>query len=82
MQNDDRFSFLQIRPNQEYDATFFVMLYPNEISILKMSKEQILSNIDAGHFKPQHGGKTGNSGTYCYYGEKKSLLMLGATVVI
>lgn len=76
--DSNTFSFLQIRPNQEYDAIFFSMFYPDEIIIMEMDKKQIVENVKAGVFKSQHGGKSGNSGTYCYYGEKNSLLLLGA----
>lgn len=76
--DSETFSFLQIRPNQEYDGIFFSMLYPDEVVIMEMDKAQILSNVQKGVFKSQHGGKSGNSGTYCYYGEKNSLLQIGA----
>lgn len=74
----DNFSFLQIRPNQDYDLMYFSMFYPNEFVIMAMTKEQIKENIDKKVFKNQHGGKKGNSGTYCYYGNRETLETIGA----
>ena len=79
--NVDVFSFLQIRPKQDYDKIIFTMLYPNEIVIMEMSKEDILINIDKGIFKKQHGGNKAKSETYMYYGNKDTLLQIGAKVI-
>jgi hypothetical protein len=77
----NHFSFLQIRPNQEYDEIMFSMFYPDELVIMTLSKEQVLQAIEQGVFKSQHGGKKGNSGTYSYYGTKESLRQLGAKTI-
>lgn len=75
------FSFLQIRPDQDYDRIYFVMFYPQEMVILEMTKAKVLENIQQGHFKKQHGGNRADSGTYLYYGNRESLLSLGATAL-
>jgi hypothetical protein len=77
----DHFSFLQIRPAQDYAKVAFAMFYPQEVVIMEMSKELVFQAIKDGHFKPQHGGQKGESGTFTYYGEKESLAALGATVL-
>jgi hypothetical protein len=77
----DNFSFLQIRPDQDYKQMFFVMCYPNELVIMKMSKKTIQKNIDSGIFKKQHGGNKAESRTFMYYGNKESLSQIGALLV-
>lgn len=79
--NSNKFSFLQIRPNQDYDKLLFALFYPQKISLLCMSKKNILINIKNDVFKKQHGGLKGNSNTYMYYGEKESLLRIGAKLI-
>lgn len=79
--NTDHFSFLQIRPDQDYESMYFVMFYPNELVIMEMTKDVVLENIRNGKFKKQHGGNKAQSGTYLYYGNRESLLDLGATLV-
>ena len=76
--NTDNFSFLQIRPDQDYDKLYFTMCYPNELVIMEMSKEQVLKNIQNGIFKKQHGGNKAESRTYLYYGNRESLSNIGA----
>tara|TARA_R110000772_G_scaffold82558_4_gene175056 strand:+ start:728 stop:1237 length:510 start_codon:yes stop_codon:yes gene_type:complete len=76
--NSDVFSFLQIRPSQDYSQLIFFMAYPNEVVMMKMNKETVMKCVENKHFKPQHGGKKGNSGTYLYYGNPTTLLELGA----
>lgn len=77
----NHFSFLQIRPNQSYDAIIFTMIYPEEIVIMMMTKDIVLKNIENGIFKNQHGGKAGNSGTYTCYSNKEGLLAMGASII-
>ena len=79
--NTTNFSFLQIRPDQDYDKLVFSMFYPDELVIMEMDKEIILKNIASGVFKKQHGGNKAESRTYCYYGNKESLSSHGATVI-
>lgn len=76
--NTDKFSFLQIRPDQEYDKIIFTMFYPHELVMMEMTKNVVLSNIDSKIFKKQHGGNKASSGTYCYYGNKETLHEIGA----
>jgi hypothetical protein len=76
--NTDTFSFLQIRPDQNYDVMIFALFYPQELCLLEMDKKMICKHIDANVFKKQHGGNKANSRTYCYYGNKETLLSLGA----
>jgi hypothetical protein len=78
----DKFSFLQIRPNQDYEELWFVMFYPHRVEIWKMNKNQVQKCCDTGVFGPQHGGKTGDSGTFCYYGNENTLRELGALKVL
>lgn len=72
------FSFLQIRPDQDYDKMLFSMFYPDDLVILQMTKKQVIKLVDNGTFKKQHGGNKAESGTYCYYGNRETLLTLGA----
>lgn len=76
--NSINFSFLQIRPKQDYDKIIFSMFYPSEFVMMEMSKDVVLINIDAKIFKKQHGGNKGSSDTYLYYGNKDTLLKIGA----
>lgn len=75
------FSFLQIRTNQDYDKLLFAMFYPEELVLIQMAKEDVTKNIQAGVFKKQHGGNKGDSGTYCYYGNKETLLLIGGETI-
>lgn len=77
----NHFSFLQIRPEQDYQIMIFAMFYPNELVLMKMEKEQITKNVELGIFKKQHGGKKADSGQFCYYGNRETLLNIGATFV-
>ena len=77
--SDDCFSFLQIRPKQEYDTVVFLAIYFHEIHMYEMSKADVKKKIKEGVFKPQHGGKKGDSGTFCYNGTMEDL---GATPII
>lgn len=79
--NTDHFSFLQIRPDQDYDKIYFTMCYPDELVIMEMTKAKVLENIQNGNFKKQHGGNKADSGTYLYYGNRESLVNIGATFV-
>ena len=76
--SDNKFSFLQIRPKQSYDQVLFLAIGFETITLYTMTKAEVLEAIEAGIFKPQHGGKKGNSGTYCYNGTMENL---GATPV-
>ena len=76
--SDNKFSFLQIRPKQSYDQVLFLAIGFETITLYTMTKAEVLEAIEAGIFKPQHGGKKGNSGTYCYNGTMEAL---GATPV-
>lgn len=75
------FSFLQIRPSQDYEAMTFAMFYPDDLVLMEMNKEQIKQCVAKGIFKKQHGGNKAESGTFCYYGNKESLTELGAIEV-
>mgnify|MGYP003346015513 FL=1 len=77
--NKNTFSFLQIRPDQDYEVIIFVMAYPKELKILEMTKKDVIKNIENNVFKKQHGGKKADSRTFCYYGNYESLLKIGAT---
>jgi len=77
----DFFSFLQIRPNDDYETLYFTLCYPNDLKIYTMDKATVLANIENGTFRKQHGGKARNSGTYCYYGTSETLEEIGATQI-
>ena len=77
----DYFSFLQIRPDQDYHLMMFAMFYPNDFVLMEMEKEQVIKNVELGIFKKQHEGKSGSSKTYLYFGNKETLLNIGATFV-
>jgi hypothetical protein len=70
------FSFLQIRPEQDYDAIMLALFYPDHVSVLALSKQRLL---DANVLKDQHGGREGHSGTYLFYATENELLDMGAT---
>lgn len=72
------FSFLQIRPEQDYDMIIFAMFYPQDVVMMKMEKSLVEKLVNDGTFKMQHGGKKSKSKTYCYYGNEVDLEKLGA----
>jgi hypothetical protein len=80
--NTEHFSFLQIRPSQDYDKMYFSMFYPDKLVIVEMNKDKIIENIKLRNFKKQHGGNKADSGTYLYYGNLESLTNIGAKVVV
>lgn len=67
--SEDCFSFLQIRPNQDYDylvlETFW---FDGTIKYFKLDKKEVTNLIANRTFVPQHGGQKGNSGTFSYNG--------------
>ena len=77
----DVFSFLQIRPKQDYERLLFALFYPKNLVLMEMNKDVIHRNVNDGIFKPQHGGKKGMSSTYMYYGNRETLLKIGATII-
>jgi hypothetical protein len=81
IRNKNNFSFLQIRPDQDYDLIVFLMAYPNELKMITMSKSVVLKNIKNGIFLKQHGGSKANSGTFLYYGNFESLVSIGGIPV-
>ena len=69
---DDCFSFLQIRPTQEYDYVILeTFWFDGTIKFYKISKNDIIKMISSGVFIKQHGGNKAESGTYCYNGNMK-----------
>jgi hypothetical protein len=66
---DDTFSFLQIRPAQDYDFLIFeTFWFDGTMKFFKIDKETVHKLVQNKIFKPQHGGNIGNSGTFCYNG--------------
>jgi hypothetical protein len=67
--SDDWFSFLQIRPNQDYDflvlETFW---FDGTVKFYRLNKKTVIDLIGAKIFKKQHGGSKAESGTFCYNG--------------
>jgi len=80
--DSENFSFLQIRPDQDYELIYFVMFYPSQIVIMEMNKDEVKRNIDSGVFKKQHGGNKAESRTFLYYGNRETLTALGARLVL
>lgn len=81
IRNKNMFSFLQIRPDQDYDIIVFVMAYPHELKMITMSKSVVVKNIENGTFLKQHGGSKANSRTFLYYGNHESLVSIGGEPV-
>lgn len=66
---EDKYSFLQIRPDQSYDWMLFATFcYDGVITLYRIPKSDILDLIEAGVFKKQHGGNKANSRTFSYNG--------------
>lgn len=66
---DDVFSFLQIRPSQDYDVLILeTFWFDGTVKYYRMPKDHIQTFIDNKVFKKQHGGNKAESGTYCYNG--------------
>jgi len=66
---NDCFSFLQIRPAQDYDylvlETFW---FDGTVKFHRIPKSAVHQLVSDGVFVPQHGGRKGNSGTFIYNG--------------
>jgi hypothetical protein len=58
------------------------MFYPHQLVIMEMTKDQVVKQIDAGVFKKQHGGNKAESRTFLYYGNRETLIALGASVIV
>ena len=63
----EKFSFLQIRPNQDNEQYMFGLFFPNNLRVFTLDKATIKELIGTNEIKPQHGGNNGNSGTFCWY---------------
>lgn len=81
MLNADKgeYSFLQIRPEDDYEKLMLLCIRPHGIRLLSLTKGQVLDGIEAGSLRKQHGGKRGDGLTYCLYTDEAGLLSLGAT---
>lgn len=77
----DVFSFLQIRPDQDYEQLLFLCCHPSETYMLTMSKALVSQYCEDGTFKKQHGGNSATSRTFMYYGNEKNLEALGAKYI-
>lgn len=66
---DDVYSFLQIRPDQDYDYLVLTTFhFDNIITLYRIPKKDVIGLIKANVFKKQHGGQKAESRTYCYNG--------------
>ena len=63
------FSFLQIRPEQEYEQVGLICFYFNKIRIFLITKNNINQMIENRILKKQHGGNKANSKTFCFNGD-------------
>jgi hypothetical protein len=67
--SDDTFSFLQIRPQQDYEYLILeTFWFDGTVKFHRIPKVHVHALVGDRTFKPQHGGNNGNSGTYCYNG--------------
>lgn len=67
--SDDTFSFLQVRPAQDYDFLILeTFWFDGTIQYHRIPKADLKSMIDAKVFAKQHGGNKAESGTFCYNG--------------
>lgn len=70
--SDDWFSFLQIRPDQDYECLILeTFWFDGTLKFYRLSKPEIRALIERGVFKKQHGGNKADSGTYCYNGSMR-----------
>jgi len=65
---DGIFSFLQIRPDQDYEQILFTVFDFDSVKMYFMDKDTINKKIEEGIFKKQHGGNKGTSRTFSYNG--------------
>jgi hypothetical protein len=66
---DDWFSFLQIRPGQDYDQLVLAAFwFDGRVSLFRVPKVEIVGLINSEVLRPQHGGNRGGRDTYCYNG--------------
>ena len=72
------YSFLQVRPSQDYEQILFLCVSPQNIRMFFMDKETIMENIEEGALRKQHGGKKGDGITYLFYPTEQDLLDMGA----
>jgi hypothetical protein len=70
--SDNKFSFLQIRPDQSYTklmlATF---VFSGQVDVYLIPKQNVFDLIQDGTLRKQHGGNKADSGTYCYNGNMR-----------
>ena len=67
--SDDTFSFLQVRPAQDYQFLILeTFWFDGTVKFHRIPKAEVHALVANRTFKPQHGGNNGNSGTYCYNG--------------
>jgi len=65
----DCFSFLQIRPDQDYHFLILeTFWFDGTIKFFRINKNDLLLMIDKKIFSKQHGGNKAQSGTFCYNG--------------
>lgn len=67
--SDDCFSFLQIRPAQDYDFLILeTFWFDGTVKFHRIPKAEVHQLVANRTFIPQHGGNKGNSGTFSYNG--------------
>lgn len=86
---EEEFTFLQIRPYQDYEEMLFTCFYPHKVEMWLLDKQAINDNIVNGmsvkgradiYIKAQHGGsKAQGNDTFCFMGHPSRL---GATPVL
>jgi hypothetical protein len=80
---ENEFTFLQIRPYQDYEQMLFTCFYPQKLEMWLLDKQAINDNIVEGmsvkgqadkYIKAQHGGsKAQGNDTFCFMGHPSTL---------
>ena len=82
MTKNNEFKLNQIRPKNEWDECYIVLVYPTSISILGMNKKTVNKCVKKGVFTRQHKGMEDTSATYAYSGSEDLLVAMGAAKVV
>jgi len=80
--NYKKFTFNQIRPDQDYDVIVFTLIFPDAVHILEMDKDIAYIHCADEVFVKQHGGKKGSGVCYCITASYNDLLELGVKSVV
>lgn len=79
---DGDFKLNQIRPNNDWDECYFLLVYPTTMAVLVMDKKTVNKCVKKGVFVRQHKGMEDKSATYAYSGPEDMLTAMGATKIV